>query len=305
VVGNPKTKYSQKYKEIWEKELSWLLKGGYEDKVLGEDGKVIRSVRKAKCTVCLFTFSERIDIRDLREHGKSKAHLDRTQELLESDNPLDSFLSRAAAESEALEKQRLALKVARAEARLCAWAAAHNVPFNELDHLIEILAEIFDDSKVANSIRLKRTKATYITVHGLGREESEDLVTRMKKDFFSIAIDESTDVSVVKSLALMVRMLNREKKDIEECLLTLTNPAQGTAVSICDSIDEVFALHEIPWVNCVGFGADTCNVMQGEAGGVKAELKRRHGLMCAVGCVCHLLALSASGAAKVCVKSVN
>jgi hypothetical protein len=121
----------------------------------------------------------------------------------------------------------------------------------------------------------------------------------MKKEFYSIAIDEGTDVSVSKVLAVKVRILNRHKKDIEECLLTLTNPAQGTAVSICDSIDDFFASHNIPWEKCVGFGSDNCSVMQGEHGGVQAELKKRHGDMFAIGCVCHLLALCASGAAKV------
>jgi hypothetical protein len=168
-----------------------------------------------------------------------------------------------------------------------------------MEHLIELLPLIFDDSKITDGIRLKRTKATYITVHGLGHEETNHLVACMKKEFYSIAIDESTDVSVEKVLSVMIRVLNREKKDIDECLLTLTNPTQGTAAFICDSIDEFFAWNEIPWQNCVGFGADNCSVMQGEQGGVKAELKRRHGLMFAVGCVCHLLALSASGAAKV------
>jgi hypothetical protein len=136
-------------------------------------------------------------------------------------------------------------------------------------------------------------------VYGLGVEEGESRVARMKNDFYSIAIDESTDVSVQKVLAVMIRILNMDKKDIEECLLTLTNPESGTAVSLTDSIDEFFVKAGIPWERCVGFGADTCNTMLGEAGGVKAELSRRHGDMFVVGCVCHLLALSASSAAKV------
>ncbi len=275
------------------------MKGGYEDKTVDENSKVVRVVRKAKCTVCSYTFSEKADIHTLKDHAKAKGHLEREKELAESDKPLDSFLTRQAEESDALKRQRQANKIAQAEARLCAWAAAHNISFNQMEHLIELLPQIFDDSKIADGIRLKRTKATYITVHGLGREESEQLMTRMKKELFSIAIDEGTDVSVVKVLSVMIRILNREKQDIEECLLTLTNPAQGTAASICDSIDEFFASNDLPWENCVGFGADTCNVMLGETGGVKAELNRRHGLMFAVGCVCHLLALCASGAAKV------
>jgi hypothetical protein len=292
-------RYVQKYKDGWEKDFPWLLKGGFSDKVLDGEGKVLRVVRKAKCDVCKFLFAESTDIRNLRDHANSKRHIECTRELESSDKVLDQFVVKTVDEAEAQQKKRQAEKVARAEIGLCAWAAAHNVAFNQMEHLVELLRIIAPDSAILRDIKLKRTKATYITVHGLGVEEFENLVARMKNSFYSIAIDEVTDVSVEKVLSVMVRILSAEKKDIEECLLTLTNPVSGTAVSITNSIDEFFVKAGIPWENCVGFGADTCNTMLGEAGGVKAELERRHGQMFVVGCVCHLLALCASSAAKV------
>ena len=52
----------------------------------------------------------------------------------------------------------------------------------------------------AKGITLKRTKATYTIVEGIGREESLDIIDVLKNQTFSILLDVSIDVSVTQML---------------------------------------------------------------------------------------------------------
>ncbi|KAK4299843.1 hypothetical protein Pmani_027915 [Petrolisthes manimaculis] len=53
-------------------------------------------------------------------------------------------------------------RVASAEIKIAGVLAAHNVSFNVMDHLSEVLKDAFNDSKIAQEFTLKRTKATAV-----------------------------------------------------------------------------------------------------------------------------------------------
>ncbi|CAG5027267.1 unnamed protein product [Parnassius apollo] len=74
-----------------------------------------------------------------------------------------------------------------------------------MNHLADLLPKLFPDSQIAKDIRLKRTKVQAVINNCIGETEKENLISDLKSQMFSILIDESTDIAVVKTVAVVVR----------------------------------------------------------------------------------------------------
>jgi len=72
--------------------------------------------------------------------------------------------------------------------------AKHNISFNTMDHLTDVLKEAFPDSKIAEGLHLSRTKSINIVKHVIGQNHKDELINGLKNTNFSIIIDESTDI---------------------------------------------------------------------------------------------------------------
>lgn len=62
----------------------------------------------------------------------------------------------------------------------------YNLPYRTIDHLTNLLKQVFPDSKIAQQISLKRTKATATASSVIGATEKEKLGFRLRKSKFSI-----------------------------------------------------------------------------------------------------------------------
>ena len=71
-------------------------------------------------------------------------------------------------------------KVSRAEIKLAAFFAEHNIALNSADHL----KDIFPDSKIAQSMTLKRSKSTYV-IKEIGKNAQQELADSLKKKISS------------------------------------------------------------------------------------------------------------------------
>ncbi|CAG9822240.1 unnamed protein product [Phaedon cochleariae] len=109
-------------------------------------------------------------------------------------------------ESEAVLKKHQQVK--RAELKICAFLHEHNLPFLLADHLPKFIRSICPDSDIAKNINCSRTKATYSTNECINLEQLEYLSNILKKNKFSLLIDETTDISTEKSLAMVIRFYN-------------------------------------------------------------------------------------------------
>ncbi|XP_008186719.1 E3 SUMO-protein ligase KIAA1586-like [Acyrthosiphon pisum] len=144
--------------------------------------------------------------------------------------------------------------------------------------------------------------AMFIVEHNIAHQTSdhlEELVKIMNNQSFSILIDESTDKSSIKILAIIVRLMDINKFIVRDEFFSLTEIANGTAQGIYDAIKNVFEKHTIPYkTNMVGFASDGANTMFGSHHSVKTLLQNDIPDIFVMKCICHSLALCASYASN-------
>lgn len=111
--------------------------------------------------------------------------------------------------------------------------------------------------------------------------------------FVGIGIDESTDLSQEKHIAVVVRYVSVEGQ-VVTTFLKLEAIKDGKAQSLFDATASVLLQFGVPFSKVVGLGADGVNVMSSEQNGLNGLMKVQNPYCLYVHCVCHRLALSVS-----------
>lgn len=128
-----------------------------------------------------------------------------------------------------------------------------------------------------------------------------NLKTKLKNDLlnnkFSLIVDESTDISVKKQLAIVIKYFSKSSLILKTTFLKLVQLSQGDAESIVNAILDVIEEFGLSIKNMIGLGTDNANVMVGATGGVIKKLQDLNPSIILIPCVCHSLQLSVSHAA--------
>lgn len=121
----------------------------------------------------------------------------------------------------------------------------------------------------------------------------EDGITDMKEsESFSLIVDESTDVSVLKQLVIYGRcVVNGELMSHFFGVRDLFN---GTAGTIKTSMLQFLADVGLSLNNVSSFGSDGASVMAGRRAGVATQLQRVNSGIVSIHCVAYRLALAVS-----------
>ncbi|KAK4316440.1 hypothetical protein Pmani_012404 [Petrolisthes manimaculis] len=132
----------QRYRQEWERNPAfkpWLT--GTQDQ------------HKAKCLFCNIAMVAELTV--IKNHAKGKKHCSHLKVVTDK---------RATTVTTFFEKSNKQMdeRVASAEIKIAGVLAAHNVSFNVMDHLSEVLKDAFNDSKIAQEFTLKLTKATAV-----------------------------------------------------------------------------------------------------------------------------------------------
>ncbi|KAJ0169823.1 hypothetical protein K1T71_014429 [Dendrolimus kikuchii] len=255
-------------------------------------------VTKAKCAFCLGS-SMVAEISNLKTHASIKKHLANKPGSSGKTQTLTSLGFQRGITPQNKEK-------ARAEIKLAAFFAEHNIAFSVADHLTALLKEVVIDSKLIKEIDLKRTKVTAVVKNILGEGHKADLAQKLQTSHFSVMTDETTDVSTTKTACIVVRYFDQEAQKICSAFWELHKIFKETANT--DSIPTANAENlyraliisltsrNVPLTNVIGFGSDGCNVMMGDHDSVKTRRKN---------CVCHSAHLCSSEACKQLPESVE
>ena len=131
----------------------------------------------------------------------------------------------------------------------------------------------------------------------LGETLSQDIVSDMQASpFFSLCVDESTDVAVTKQLIVYGRYL--VGGTVKTSFLGILELPNGVATTITDTLCKFCADLNLDLHKLCALGSDGAAVMLGVRGGVSKLLKDKVSYLVGNHCVAHRLALACSQAAK-------
>ena len=199
---------------------------------------------------------------ELKKHALSKKHLE-IQQSMKSSQPITSMVTQ-----DTTSKQ-----VKRAEIKVASFLVEHNLPFNLMDHLSDLVTDVFPDSKIASRFKCKHTKARSVVKHVLADPCREEVIKTLTDTKFSMIIDESTDISAKKQLAVVVRYFCEVTCSIRSQFLKLIEVTHSDATTITDTLVSFFERSNIPLLNIIGYASETTNVMFGEHHSVVRLLK--------------------------------
>ena len=92
----------------------------------------------------------------------------------------------------------LEAKVRRAEVKVAATMAKHNIPLAFAEHLSPLFREIFPDSEITKAYGSGKTKTTCIINGALKPYYQCELIEKMKSMPFCLSIDGSNDTGIDK-----------------------------------------------------------------------------------------------------------
>ena len=170
--------------------------------------------------------------------------------------------------------------------------AHHNIPLATMDHLSPLFRDIFPDSKIAMGFAAARTKTSCIINMALRPHFEESLVSYMRGNPFSLAIDGSNDNGLKKMNPVTVRIFDPDQghvstRFLDMCLTSGTGSA--TAASIFEAMDGALQSREIPWGNCVGISVDNTSVNMGKHNSILTRATQKNKSIYMMGCPCHIL----------------
>lgn len=166
---------------------------------------------KAKCIICNIVI--KADISVIKQHSLATKHKSNL-----NIKPSTSSTQKTIKETLTFNKDQttLALQTKKLEISLSVFLSEHNIAFLATDHLTKLLKSYIPDSKIVQGMNLSRTKATNIVNNVVAPTILENHIKYLKNHKFSLLIDESTDISTVKSMSVCTRFYNdlSEKIDV-------------------------------------------------------------------------------------------
>lgn len=266
--------YPQNYRKEWEKlpELKEWLQPVCEDK------------GKAYCRYCKISLKAKLF--DLKHHGGTQKHKSAAQ-------PFSDRRQRQ------IQFPKLSDTLARkqAQASICLFIAEH-CAILAVDHLGQLCKTRFKGSKACDDFNLHRTKCSSIIRNILGEHFTNALICDISDAPFSLIIDESTDISVMKKLGIIVRYFSTSQQEVVSTFLALIELENGTAANIVEALNSLFNKLKLKKKNLLALGTDNAAVMTGINNGVYQKIKDEWDLpsLILIKCTCHSMQLALSAA---------
>jgi len=237
-------------------------------------------LNKAFCTACNVSIACRRT--NLLRHSQTVKH------IYEMKNRNQSF--------ENIENISYCDRKKRAEIKLTAFFAEHNIAFYTADHLIPLIKDICSDPNIVQDLSLGRLKCTNIVKDILAKRETEKLTEILKTCKFSILIDESTDITDTKFMCVLVKYVSPLDKKVKTKLLELLalDATDCSAKRIFHNFKTFFLENEIPLKNIIGMASDNASVMIGRTNSFYSHLKSENPNLILLNCICHSSAIIAS-----------
>ena len=96
-------------------------------------------------------------------------------------------------------------RVANSEGMVLGFLAEKNLTFSDAPDLIQLAKTLATDSEALAELSIDRTAASYKMQFGVGKTFADELTTNLRKNFFSLNIDEAISKSSKRALSFLVK----------------------------------------------------------------------------------------------------
>lgn len=199
----------------------------------------------------------------------------------------------------------------KAELKICAFLAEHNLPFRLMDHLSDLISGTFYDSAIARAFSCKRTKSAAMTYNVLAQEFKTELrkdiqsTSRDGHKHVSLIIDETTDRGTVKCMAIVIKFFSDKLMKVDTRLLNLIPVIGETAADLFETLKSDLNKHGLEMTDVIGFAADTTNVIFGQNNSIVSWIIEANPHCLTMKCACHSCALAVSHACATLPRNYN
>ncbi|XP_066599937.1 protein FAM200A-like [Prorops nasuta] len=261
----------------WE---NWLLR------VTGRDDLFV-------CLACEQIYSS--GLTQIKRHSVQKKHI---RNMIMKEIPLDDEIANPTTSKN--DKFRFNDRVKAAELKVAAFFAEHQIPFQYSKELLSLFQDIGKEPDVLQSMTLGKTKIQNIITKVLSPYETEQIREDLKRQRFSVFVDETTDSTNEKKMTLITRHVDSKSLRTQDNLLHLINldAKDCSADKIFNAFNNELNRREIPISNVIGLSCDNASVMIGRHNSFKTRLLNICPQLVTMPCICHSSALTASSACK-------
>ncbi|KAJ8670868.1 hypothetical protein QAD02_002127 [Eretmocerus hayati] len=196
----------------------------------------------------------------LREHAKTTKHQDNI-----NDAKLAGTFFEVVVEGPSYKE-----RVHSHEMKLAMLMADHRVALHFIDDLLPLIKNLNEDPEAAGGMEMRQSKLIQV-IHMMYTVDFEALIQILNSTFFSLLLDESTDISGIKLLCASVQYVHPVSKEIMTHLLQPIeiNAKNANAEDLWDALVEFARLCGLILRKAVGMGCDNASVFLGNDNGFK------------------------------------
>nr|CAI5826448.1 unnamed protein product [Callosobruchus analis] len=171
----------------------------------------------------------------------------------------DIWIDKYLKKSTISEKSLISEETKKEEVKIVAVLLEHNIPFRVMHHLSDVISDSFHDSAIAKGFSCKRTKSAAVAFNVLGKSFEKTMLEDVKSGSGTFSI--ITDVSDVKMLAIAIKFYSEAYQAVKSKFLCTVDILGETALHLFDALTSALRGRNLNIEACIGFAADTTNVM--------------------------------------------
>lgn len=234
---------------------SWL-----QDSVYASWLEKVEDIFEARCKACNKTIRARKS--SLNAHARSEKHKFNLQNFKEGTTGFINFET----------------QVKMAEIRFTLDVVEHNLSFYSRGHFIAMNNIAVPNHPILQRCTLGRNKMAAIVTNVLSKYIHTQTLNIVRGKYFSILMDESTDICSIKNICILIRYI--DGPEIKTQLLDFIRVNTTDAVGLFNSLMYCLEKNNLQISNLIGFCADKANVMMGENNSVASRLLEVNNEIC-------------------------
>ena len=240
--------------------------------------QAIHGTENAFCKLCHQTITPKAS--NLANHKKSEKHV-------KNDNAANTSKSIPFKKVNQMKDESKRSKIFEIE--MAVGIACHCAVLS-IHHLGELM-KLHGQGSTIGDMKMQRTKCAKILTKVVAPALKETAKDKLKGKKYSVLVDESTDVSSEKNMAVVLRYFDETLNEIATTFAGLVPVSSTTGAILFEALVECLRGFGLSLADCVGYGSDGALNMIGEHNSFWSRIKEMSPCCIQMRCICHSLSL--------------